>query len=131
MAIHHSRVPTSNGIKKRLFIRVLELQIPGLTAVGGFVDPRAFAVADAQDVSGVGVKGLDVAEIEFLGTGHGHYRPMLSAVDRLDNRSAGPARPDDFFTDDRQPAKTGGCVDRLFDPLSRGKLRGNEKRYDK
>ena len=111
-------IPASNRVKKRLFFRVLEFQISVITAIVGLIDTRAFAVPDTKNVSGACVKRLDIAKIQFLGSGHGHDFPGLAAVRRAKDGPAGTAGPDDFFINDRKAAQAGGGIDFLFDPLS-------------
>ena len=110
-------IPAGDGIEERFFVGILELELPVLAAVGSFVDAGRLAVADAEDVGGVGVKGLDVAEVEFLGAGNGDDVPGLTAVDSADDGPAGSARPNDLFVNDRKSAKAGSGVDVLSDPL--------------
>src|SRR6185437_5569498 len=50
-------------------ILVLIQEFPGVAAVGGFVEAGLVAGTAGHDDGGVGVEGLDAAEVEFFGVG--------------------------------------------------------------
>jgi hypothetical protein len=42
------------------------LQRPGLAHIGRLINPRLIPVADRHQVRGLGVEGIDAAEVELL-----------------------------------------------------------------
>src|SRR5689334_15000775 len=122
-------VPTGDGVEEGFFVSVAELQFPRLTAISGLVDARVVTVADAENVSGVGVEGFDVAEVEFLGRGDGIDVPRLAAVDGPDHGAGGAAGPDDVVIYDGEAAKAGGRLYVLLDPLCEGRGCHGAKEY--
>src|ERR1700728_1546319 len=59
----------SERIPEAVFVGVGEEELPGLAAVGGFVEAGLVAGAGGHDDGGVGVEALDGAEVEVLGAG--------------------------------------------------------------
>src|SRR5262249_44036967 len=61
-------VPERHRIEESFWIVVDELLSPGGPGIGGLVDLRLLSIPDAQHVSRALVDGVDIPEIELLGT---------------------------------------------------------------
>src|SRR5262249_15298327 len=115
-------VPERQRVEERLRITVGELQPPTLAAVSGLVNSRTFALANAEQISRVGVERLYVPEIQRLGARHGRRLPVRSAVGRLQADAIAPARPRHSRADRADAPQPGGRSARLRLPLGRGAL---------
>ena len=51
------------GVPEAFFVWVGEEEFPGLAGVGGFVEAGEVSFAGGHDDGGVGVEGLDAAEV--------------------------------------------------------------------
>src|SRR5919108_4814580 len=69
-------IPERESIEETLWVTIRELQRPRAAGVGRFVNSRFLTFTDAEKVSGVGVNGLDVAEIHVSGAGNSVRLPM-------------------------------------------------------
>src|SRR5579864_6374511 len=86
-------VPESKAIIKSLGIAVGELPLPDSAAVGGLIDTRLIARANAQDKGGILVESLDIAKVERIGVHDSQCLPGLAAVNGPQNRAFSPAGP--------------------------------------
>ena len=86
-----------------------------MAAVGGFVEAGLVAWAGGHDDGGVGVEGLDAAEVEFFGSGwDGAGLPEVAGVFGAEDGAVGAAGPGDSVADVVDAAEAGGGVG-LFD----------------
>src|SRR5204863_9565062 len=81
------------------------------------VNAGRLAGANAEQISGVFSKRLDIAEIEFLRARHGSDRPGFTAVDSSTISPLGAANPGDAGTHNAQAAELGFGGDGLCLPL--------------
>jgi len=82
---------------------------PGLAAVGGFVEAGLVAGAGGHDDGGVGVEGLDAAEVEVLGVGwDGAALPEVAGVFGAEDGAVGAGGPGDTLADVVDAAEVGG-----------------------
>src|ERR1700722_8817236 len=58
-----------NRVPKPVPIWIGEDQLPRVATIGGLVEPRDIAFAGRHDHGGVGVEGLDAAEVQLLRAG--------------------------------------------------------------
>ncbi len=92
-------------------VGVGEDQFPGAAAVGGFVEAGEVSFAGGHDDGGVGVEGLDAAEVEFFGAGWGGAAlPEVAAVLGAENGAVGSAGPGDSAAEGVDAAEAGGSV---------------------
>src|SRR5271154_3373127 len=85
-----------DGVPEALFVWVGEEEVPGLAAVGGFVEAGLVAGAGGHDDGGVFVEGLDAAEVEFFGSGwDGAGLPEVASVFGAEDGAVGAAGPGD------------------------------------
>src|ERR1700729_3522987 len=85
-----------DSVPEAFFVGVGEEEVPGLAAVGGFVEAGLVAGAGGHDDGCVGVEGLDAAEVEFFGSGRdGAGLPEVAAVFGAEDGAVGPAGPGD------------------------------------
>ncbi len=121
-----------NRVPEAVFVGVGEEELPGLAAVGGFVEAGLVAGAAGHDDGGVFVEGLDAAEVEFFcARWHGAGLPEVAAVFGAEDGAVGAAGPGDSCAYVVNAAQAGGGVG-LFDvPLGVGlcgcKGEGQEK----
>jgi hypothetical protein len=57
-------IPEGHCIKKSFRIFIAELQNPGCSAIESLVNPRGWAVANAQHVSSVFIDGVDITKVQ-------------------------------------------------------------------
>lgn len=114
------RIPKGEGVKKCFWLAVFELQRPVLAAVGCLVNARGLAIADAQQVRRVRVKGFDIAEVELFRAGHLSGLPGLAAIKGADVSALCATGPSNLFADGAEAAKAGGGVAGLWLPLRKG-----------
>ena len=101
--VHRERIPEAVGIG------VGEYEVPGLAAVGGFVEAAERTFAAGHDDGGVGVEGLDAAEVELLGAGRdGAALPEVAGVLGAEDGAVGAAGPGDPVADVVDAPEVGG-----------------------
>ena len=104
-------IASLNRIPEAVFIWVCCCEFPGVAAVGGFVEAGLVAGAAGHDDGGVGVEGLDAAEVELLcAGGDGAGLPDVSAVFGAEDRAVGAGGPGDSVADVVDAAEVGGGV---------------------
>ena len=82
-----------------------------MAAVGGFVEAGLVAGAGGHDDGGVGVEGLDAAEVEFFGAGRdGAGLPDVPAVFGAKDGALCAGSPGDSIADVVNAAEVGGGV---------------------
>ncbi len=80
-----------------------------MAAVGGFVEAGLVAGAGGHDDGGVGVEGLDAAEVEVLGVGwDGAALPEVAGVFGAEDGAVGAGGPGDARADVVDAAEVGG-----------------------
>jgi len=104
------RVPEGHAIEKSLGISVGKLQVPVLASVGGFVDARTVTRTGAQQVSEVGAKGFDIAEVQRFRAEDLSALPRDSGVHGSKISSVTAASPRDQVGDHADIAKIGDRV---------------------
>ena len=106
------------SVPEAFFFRVGEEEFPGLAAVGGFVEAGEVAFAARHDDGGVGVEGLDTAEVEFFGSGRdGAELPDVAAVFGAEDGAVGSAGPGYSVAYAVDAAEAGGGVRGFHVPL--------------
>jgi len=91
------------------FVGIGEEEGPGLAAVGGFVEAGLVAGARGHDDGGVGVEGLDAAEVEVLGVGwDGAALPEVAGVFGAEDGAVGAGGPGDALAYVVDAAEVGG-----------------------
>jgi hypothetical protein len=97
------RVPEAVGVG------VGEEEGPGLAGVGGFVEAGERAFAAGHDDGGVGVEGLDAAEVEGFGVGRsGAALPVGSVVGGAEDGAFGAGGPGEAVAEGVDAAEVGG-----------------------
>src|SRR5690348_4734104 len=100
-----------NVIPEAIGVGVGEDELPGVAGVGGFVEAAEGAFADGHDDGGVGVEGLDAAEVEVVGAGwSGAALPVLAVVGGAEDGAFGAAGPGDTLAEGVDAAEVGGGV---------------------
>lgn len=110
-------IPEGEVVEEAFFVGIGEEQGPMGAGVGGFIDARFCAVAAAEEIGGIGVKGFDVAEIERLRASNGTTLPVFAAVGCSEESAFGAAGPDDLRRYDVQASQARRCVGLLGDPV--------------
>ena len=96
-------------VPEAFFVGVGEEEGPGLAAVDGFVEAGLVAGAGGHDDGGVGVEGLDAAEVELAGGGwNGAGLPVGAVVCAAEDCAVGARGPDDAVADVVDAAEVGG-----------------------
>src|ERR1700679_311554 len=98
----------AKAIPEAGLVWVGEEEGPGLAAVGGFVEAGLVASAAGHDDGGVGVEGLDAAEVEVLGAGwDGAGLPEVAGVFGAQDGAVGAGGPGDALADVVDAAEVG------------------------
>src|SRR5882757_9680562 len=96
-------------VPETFFVGVGEEELPGVAAVGGFVEAGEVAFAAGHNDGGVLVEGLDASEVEILGSwGDGAGMPEVAAVLGADDGAVGATGPDCSSTGVGDAAQVGG-----------------------
>src|SRR6185369_8087423 len=90
-------VPERHRIEESFLVVVLELQFPRLAGVGGFVNSRRCAIADTENVCGLRIDRIDVAEVKCL-VSDMEFLPSLSAINRAEDSRSGATGPRHLLT---------------------------------
>ncbi len=105
-------------IPKAFFVGIGEDELPGFAGVGGFVEAGEVAFAGGHDDGGLGVEGLDAAEVQFFGVGWGGARlPGGAVVGGVEDGALGAAGPCYSVAEGVDAAEAGGGVGWLDGPL--------------
>ena len=111
----------AQGVEGAFGIGVGEDQFPGGAAVGGLVEAGEWATAGGHDDGGVGVEGLDAAEVELLRIGRrGAPLPTLAIVHGTQDSAIGAGGPGDSVAERVDSSQVGGSRRGLHLPLSVG-----------
>jgi len=109
-------------------VGVSEEQLPGVAAVGGFVNAGEVAFAGGHDDGGIGVESLDAAEVQMLCAGRSRAMlPNIAAVFGAENGAVGSRGPGDVAADGVDTAQVGGGGGVFKVPLGVCTVEGCEK----
>jgi len=105
-------------IPEPILIWVREDRHPRLAAIGGLVEAAEVAFAAGHDDGGVGVEGLDAAEVEVFGVGWGlAEEPGCAVVGGVEDGAVRARGPGDAVAHVVDAAQVGGGVGLLDGPL--------------
>src|ERR1051326_6261648 len=113
-------VPKRHRIDKYFRIFVLELQLPRLAGVRGFVNARSWTIAGTECVGCLFIDGVDVAEVESF-IGYRELLPRCATINRAQHRRSRTTRPSHAFTHRTHPAQPNIYSTRLHGPVRRRK----------
>src|SRR6185437_3484008 len=106
------------GVPEAVGVGVGEEEVPGLAAVGGFVEAGEVSFGGGHYDGGRVVEGLDGAEVEVLGGGRfGCELPDDAGVLGAEDGAVGAGGPGDAVADVVDAAEVGGGVGVVEGPL--------------
>ena len=113
------RVPEGHAIEEPLWVLLGVFKQPVLARIRRLIDARLVALSDRQQVSGLAVDGVHVAEVELLGPDDRPSLPRLATVFGTNECPARPADPNDVTADDAQSVQASVGVRFLKVPLAK------------
>src|SRR5581483_70350 len=108
-------IPKRKAVIKRVRVLVLELKLPGLSAVFGLVNTRIRPGPGGQKISDRGAHSLNITKLKGFRSGDHVSFPMLATVRSQNIGTADPTRPHDALINRANGLEPVFCTTLLLD----------------